>query len=397
MELSALRRRAGAHVAARPWAVLPVGSIARFSSGKGISVASLREYSPEYPTPVYGGNGIAGYTDTAMVEVPTVVVGRVGQRCGEVHFAPGPSWVTDNALFPARVLRPLDMRFFAFALSAVRLNDVKNRNDLPLLTQSILHDVRIAWPNEIGEQEAVASALGDVDESVSSLERLLTKKRDVKAAVLHQLLLGATRLPGFVGEWETTNVGRLGAVSKGRGIRKGDVSLEGPLPCIRYGEIYTHHNDVVRQFRSFISPEVARESRRLHKGDVVFASSGETAEEIGKCVAFVGDEEAYVGSDTVVLSPNGHDPRFLGYLLNHSGVVKQKARLAQGDAVVHISARNLASISVRIPERREQEAIATVLADMDADLAALEQRRDKTKLLKQAMMQELLSGRTRLT
>lgn len=249
----------------------------------------------------------------------------------------------------------------------------------------------------VEEQRAIAAALEGADSLIRSLDRVASKLRDTKRAVMHHLLTGATRLPGCTDEWATTNVGRLGLLSKGRGIRKGDVSLDDAgVPCIRYGEIYTHHNDVIRQFRSFISPEVAYETRRLEKGDIVFASSGETAEEIGKCVAFVGDDEAYVGSDTVVLSPEGHDPRFLGYLLNHSFIVKQKARLAQGDAVVHISARNLASIAVSVPNRREQEAIATVLSDMDAELVALEQRRDKAKLLQQAMMQELLTGRTRL-
>jgi type I restriction enzyme S subunit len=87
---------------------------------------------------------------------------------------------------------------------------------------------------------------------------------------------------------------------------------------------------------------------------------------------------------------------FLGYLMNHSTVAKQKASMGQGDAVVHISARNLAELELWLPPIPEQTAIAAVLSDMDAELAALEQRRDKTKLLKQGMMQELLTGRVRL-
>jgi type I restriction enzyme S subunit len=87
---------------------------------------------------------------------------------------------------------------------------------------------------------------------------------------------------------------------------------------------------------------------------------------------------------------------YLGYLMNHPSIAQQKARIGQGDAVVHISARNLADISVCLPEEPEQTEIATVLSDIDAELAALEKRVGKTRALKHGMMQELLTGRTRL-
>ncbi len=87
---------------------------------------------------------------------------------------------------------------------------------------------------------------------------------------------------------------------------------------------------------------------------------------------------------------------FLGYLMNHSSIVAQKSSMGQGDAVVHISAKNLARLWFALPPIEEQSAIAAVLSDMDAEIAALEEQRNKTKQLKQGMMQELLTGRTRL-
>ena len=190
-------------------------------------------------------------------------------------------------------------------------------------------------------------------------------------------------------------MGEVGSFSKGRGIRKGELVADG-LPCVRYGEIYTHHTDCVRAFFSFIPAGVAEHSQRLRKGDLLFAGSGETAEEIGKCVAVLDDAEAYAGGDIVILSPVGQDSMYLGYLMNHASVAEQKARMGQGDAVVHISAKNLAELNLRLPREAEQSAIAAVLSDMDAELAALEQRLAKTRALKQGMMQELLTGRTRL-
>src|SRR5208337_1703045 len=146
----------------------------------------------------------------------------------------------------------------------------------------------------------------------------------------------------------------------------------------------------------FILRSVADQSQRLQRGDLLFAGSGETAEEIGKCVAFLGEEEAYAGGDIVICSPSGQDSLYLGYLMNHTSISSQKARMGQGDAVVHISARNLAELKLNLPKLAEQTAIAGVLSDMDAELAALEQRLAKTRDLKQGMMRELLTGRTRL-
>ena len=85
--------------------------------------------------------------------------------------------------------------------------------------------------------------------------------------------------PGFHGEWKVKRLGELGAFLKGSGIRKDEVVTEG-FPSIRYGEIYTHHHDHVRAFNSFITPETAQKSRRLEKGDLLFAGSGETARKL---------------------------------------------------------------------------------------------------------------------
>lgn len=245
------------------------------------------------------------------------------------------------------------------------------------------------------EQQAIAAALRDVDALLDGLTHFIDKKRDLKQASMQQLLAGQTRLPGFDGEWEMKRLGDVGRFLKGNGVRK-DQARTGSFPCVRYGEIYTDHMDCIRHFTSWIAPDVAAEATRLRKGDLLFAGSGETKAEIGKCVAFVDDVEAYAGGDIVILRPNGVDAAFMGYYLNTASISAQKASKGQGDAVVHISASALASLEIVVPPLAEQTAIATVLSDMDAELAALEARRDKTRLLKQAMMQELLTGRTRL-
>lgn len=247
----------------------------------------------------------------------------------------------------------------------------------------------------VEEQQAIADALGDADALIESLEHLLAKQRLLRQATMQALLTGERRLPGFEGAWREVALGETGEFLKGSGVARGDTQ-SGDLPCIRYGEIYTTHDDVIRDFQSWISPQVAACATRLKQGDILFAGSGETKEDIGKCVAFVDDCEAYAGGDIVILRSHGCDPVFLGYALNTPVVNRQKASFGQGDAVVHISASALAQVLVGLPPLPEQTGIATVLSDLDAEIAALEARIAKARLVKQGMMRELLTGRIRL-
>ncbi|MCZ6759119.1 MAG: restriction endonuclease subunit S [Gemmatimonadetes bacterium] len=197
-------------------------------------------------------------------------------------------------------------------------------------------------------------------------------------------------------DWDVTSLGDIGKFSKGKGIKRDDVSDEG-VACIRYGELYTRYNNYVLKPVSHIPPSVAATAFPIMQGDLLFAGSGETAEEIGKCVAYLSEEEAYAGGDIVLLRPSGHNSLYLGHLLNHDVVAKQKARFGQGDAVVHISARNLAMVKLPLPpEKDEQDAIAGTLSDVDGLIGALDKLITKKRAIKQAAMQQLLTGKTRL-
>lgn len=270
-----------------------------------------------------------------------------------------------------------------------------NGSALQEIPIAALRSFKIALPPTKAEQEAIAEVLSDTDGLIESLEQLVAKKRHLKQGAMQELLTGKKRLPGFTGEWEVKRLGELGNFLKGSGVRK-DESLSGDLPCIRYGEIYTKHCDYIKIFYSWISPEVAATAKRLKQGDILFAGSGETKEEIGKCVAFVDDLEAYAGGDIVILRSENSCPTFLGYYLNTAPINQQKASRGQGDAVVHIGSTALSSIEIQIPKFDEQTAIAAILSDMDSEIAILETKLAKTRQLKQGMMHNLLTGRIRL-
>ncbi|MCG2741136.1 MAG: restriction endonuclease subunit S [Syntrophaceae bacterium] len=258
------------------------------------------------------------------------------------------------------------------------------------------HIERLQCPRPpLPEQEAIAEVLSDADGLIESLEQLLAKKRQIKQGATQELLTGKKRLPGFSGEWEVKRLGELGSFLKGGSVTK-DQTQSGPLACVRYGELYTRHNNYIREFYSWISREVASTATRLKTGDILFAGSGETKEEIGKCAAFLDDIEAYAGGDIVILRAEKANPVFLGYYLNTAIINHQKASRGQGDAVVHISRAALADICGAFPSLPEQTAIAAILSDMDGEIAAIETKLVKARTIKQGMMQELLTGRIRL-
>ena len=204
-----------------------------------------------------------------------------------------------------------------------------------------------------------------------------------------------TDMQRFSGEWETKQFKELGQFSKGRGIKRDDVTDEG-APCVRYGELYTQYQDYILKVASRIPQDVAATALPIKKGDLLFAGSGETAEEIGRCAAYLGEEQAYAGGDVIVLTPSGQNSIYLGHLMNSPIVSAQKARLGQGDAVVHIYINNLAQVQIELPPIAEQNAIAEVLSDVDGLLNALEALIAKKRAIKQATMQQLLTGKTRL-
>ena len=200
----------------------------------------------------------------------------------------------------------------------------------------------------------------------------------------------------FSVKWEMKRLGELGPLIKGRGIKHDDISHEG-LPYIRYGELYTRYQDCILKVESRIPPRVAETVLPIKTGDLLFAASGATAEKIGRCAAYLGKEKAHVGRNIIVLTPSGQNSIYLGHLMNHPIVSAQKARMGRGGVVVHISANNLAQVQIEIPPIVEQNAIAEVLSDVDGLLNTLEALIAKKQTIKQAVMRQLLTCKTRLS
>ena len=191
--------------------------------------------------------------------------------------------------------------------------------------------------------------------------------------------------------WVATKLGALGSFSKGKGISKSETISKG-IPCLRYAEIYTNYDFVIKNFKSFIEPDTIKTSKKLVKNDIIFAGSGETVEDIGKSVAFISDHEAYVGGDSIILSPSPDlNSIFLSYQLNDEIRRKQLRKLGQGSSVIHIYSSGLAEINLVLPPLPEQKKIASILTSVDEVIETTQKQIDKLQDLKKATMNELLT------
>ena len=181
--------------------------------------------------------------------------------------------------------------------------------------------------------------------------------------------------------WENVTLAQIGTFKKGAGISRTE-SNSGDLAAVRYGELYTLHNYYIRGYNSHISRTVAEKALRVYCGDILFACSGETKEEIAKCAAIIDNVEVYAGGDIIVLTPCMKvNSVFLGFILNTQAVIQQRAQKAQGDAIVHISSESLKAIEIPLPKYSEQCKIAAALLDIDTLIVNLENLIEKKKAI----------------
>ena len=274
------------------------------------------------------------------------------------------------------------------------------------LNTSLINARLITLPRSQVEQRIIASALTDVDELLFGLDRLIAKKRDLKQAAMQQLLTGKIRLGGFNGEWEVKTLGDLFAFSGGYSASRDQLSTKGHC-YLHYGDIHGAAKTCVDTRADFqdipkidIPLKLVSPGSLLQDGDVVFVDASEDDEGTSRhvVVANKGGLPFIAGLHTIVAKGKTNElaHEYRRYCFQTAAIRAQFLFYAVGTKVSGISKSNIPKLTIPIPSLPEQRAIAAVLSDMDAELAALEVRRDKTRALKQGMMQELLTGKTRL-
>lgn len=255
------------------------------------------------------------------------------------------------------------------------------------------------------EQATIAKALSDVDSLISSLQKLIEKKKAIKQGAMQELLTGQKRLPGFSVEWSQAPFEDLFDFLPTNAFTRDQMTDTGTIQNVHYGDILTKYgacldmaNTDVPYLLEAVSVRKYSESSYVREGDVIIADTAEDST-VGKCVELVNVHgKVLSGQHTMLCRPKvTFAPKFLGYYMNAGCFHNQMLPFITGIKVSSISKANISTLVLKYPTLvEEQQAIAQVFSDMDDEIAQLEKKLAKYQQIKQGMMQELLTGRIRL-
>ena len=397
------------------WEIVAAGEIGRFRGGNGFPLTHQGETNGAYPFFKVSDMNNDG-NETVMTAANHRISEGTRKQLGATPFPAGsivlakvgaaiflerkkilgqPSCIDNNMTAFMLDSSRADVRFVHTLLLTTKLGSLVSTTALPSLNGKQLSEIRLLIP-PLPEQRAIATALSEVDALLGALDRLIAKKRDLKQAAMQQLLTGQTRLPGFHGEWEVKTLGEIltrlanGAVYK--------ASNSSGLPITRIETIADGTIDYSRTGAVEVTAEL--ESYKMLSGDILFSHIN-SLDHIGKVAQFQGKRELYHGMNLLLLRTGKLADRRFIYFWFTSVPARKIARNMARQAVsqASINTTELKKLEILLPPLSEQTAIAGVLSEMDAELAVLAvlaQRQAKTRALKQGMMQELLTGRTRL-
>lgn len=390
MELRASFKQTEVGVIPMDWNVKSLKEICNMKSGVGITNDSIDEFSLY---PCYGGNGHRGYTTKFTHDGKYALIGRQGALCGNVSEVSGKFFASEHAI----VVTPLpqtDISWLTFVLAKMNLNQYSESSAQPGLSVEKLLKLRLPGPFEKSEQTAIASALSDADALIQSLQKLITKKRQIKQGAMQTLLNpyeNGVLKPG----WREKKLGEYLIGQPDYGINAAAVSFSDRLP------VYIRITDISDDGEFISENPVSVENKNsvqyyLNKGDIVFARTGAS---VGKSYLYNPKDGPLVFAGFLIrVRPN---PNFLlaDYLASYvttdrywEWVKVMSMRSGQPG----INGNEFAQLPILLPPLEEQNRITTILSDMAANIAELKSKLAKYQQIKQGMMQNLLTGRIRL-
>ena len=300
----------------------------------------------------------------------------------------------DTNLMSLTLDESLDNEYLYYTLTHIGLWKFADTTSIPQINNKHVKPLVVPIPR-LSEQRAIAAALSDVDALLAKLDQFIAKKRDLKQATMQQLLSGLTRLPGFCGEWEVVKAGDVGRFRSGSGFPiKDQGEMSGEYPLFKVSDMNNTGNETFMETaNNYIS-----ETMRKQLGATAFPAESIVFAKVGAAV--------FLERKKILTRPSCLDNNMAAFVMDrsrthcpfiHYVLLNTKlGSLVSTTALPSLSGGVLAEIELPLPSLPEQTAIATVLSDIDAEIAALETRREKTRNLKQGMMQELLTGRIRL-
>jgi len=379
------------------WEVKELDDLSDMKSGKIITSKSFSELDIY---PCYGGNGLRGYTHRFTHNGNFALIGRQGALCGNVQYVVGKFFASEHAV----VVTPnakTDVKWLYYILTDMNLNQYSESSAQPGLSITKILKLTIPTPTTKTEQTAIATALNDADALITQLEKLIAKKRAIKQGAMQELLNGMRRLPNFSDDWITIALGDVG-IFKTSSVDKVIVPGEKEVYLLNYMDVYK--NSVIN--KTIITSKTSANNNELQnfnlkRGDIVFTPSSETPDDIGHSAVINEDLQNTLFSYHIVRY-RFYDNEFMShdfkrYVLNNKTVLDYFSQRATGSTRFVLTRKDFNETVVRIPTSYEEQfSIAKILVDMDTEIEKLEKKLGKYKMVKQGMMQNLLTGKIRL-
>ena len=402
MELRCGFKRTDAGVIPEEWEALSIRELEakkalRLFRGLVISKKDMAREPGDYP--VYSSsvhnNGLFGRYGRYMFDEELITWSIDGG--GNFFYRPKHRFSVTNVCGYMRVdSSTLDCRFTSYQLQHLH---GRQAFDYTLKAHpSVIRGIYVVPLPPLPEQRVIAGALEDVDAVLGALTQLIAKKRDLKQAAMQQLLTGQTRLSGFSGGWRVLSMAEnstLNARIGWQGLTTAEYLPTGEYYLVTGTDFLAGRVNWASCCFVDASRYVQDKKIQLKVRDILLTKDGT----IGK-VGFVDSlpGPATLNSGVFVIRPRGaaYDPLFFYYILASRVFDDFLVQLQAGSTISHLYQKDFVNFSFLAPDVPEQTAIAAALSGMDAELAALEQRLAKTCLIKQGMMQELLTGRTRI-
>ncbi|MBX9255650.1 restriction endonuclease subunit S [Desmonostoc muscorum CCALA 125] len=284
--------------------------------------------------------------------------------------------------------------FFYLAHNYEEIRKLSNTGNQENLNGNIIKSIFVSIP-PLPEQKAIAQSLSDIDALITECDRIIAKKRNTKQGTMQQLLTGKKRLPGFSGEWEFKKLGEMAEVKGGKRLPKGKFlsKTQTPYPYIKVSDMF--YGGVSLENIEYVPEEVfpSIKNYRIYKDDLFISVAG-TLGIVGKIPDSLDGANLTENADR--LTSLKCNKEFLFYVLISPSIQNNIDVVKTTGAQPKLALIRIKDFQIFLPSPSEQKAIAQILSDMDAEIEAIEQKRDKYKAIKQGMMQELLTGKTRL-
>lgn len=351
-----------------------LGEVIKIYTGEQFNKRDMMS-SGQYPV-INGGISASGYIDKYNEDQDTITISQGGASAGYVSWQESPFWAGAHCYVIKPLSNETSNRFIYFFLknSESSLQQMQHGAGIPALNRD---KVRNLWfpvlPLEV--QEEIVRILDRFDVYAAELQAELQARKEQYEYYRNLLLTfnpagcageaddeqeGSVTTRGghsYPIQWKT--MGEVGTFIRGNGLQKKDFTESG-VGCIHYGQIYTYYGTFATETKSFVSPEMASKLLIVNPGNLVIACTSENVEDVGKAVAWLGNNDIVTGGHSVVFRHN-INPKYVAYFFQTQTFFAQKKRYAYGAKVIDIKTEDLAKIVIPVPPLELQEKIVTIL------------------------------------